>query len=171
MSFVALEFLEQLDLQALHRAQERLVQNRTRLLNQSHGFLMERGIRSGTGRDVFQRELRRRLDDGSSFSKARDLSAWPGRVPRQITTGGKARLIRISKHGNSYQRKLFIHGIRTALHLVHDCSTPLAIWVDALKQRDHAYVAGVAIANKLAPIVWAVLIKGERYRPSPLEAA
>lgn len=237
MPFVTLKSLEQLDLQALHRARERLVQNRTRLVNQARGFLMERGIRIGTGRHVFQRELRRLLDDdaqclmpgmvhmlsemaveldqvndriadldaqvrtharrdadmqrlmeipgvgptiatalvaaigdGSSFNKARDLSAWLGLVPRQITTGGKARLIGISKHGNSYLRKLFIHGARTVLHLVRDRSTPLARWVDALKERAHANVAGVAMANKLARIAWAVLTKGERYRPQVLEA-
>ncbi|NDR55333.1 IS110 family transposase [Aliiruegeria sabulilitoris] len=237
MSFVTLKRPEQLDLQAQHRAWERLVQNRTRLVNQARGFLMERGIRIGTGRHVFQRELRRLLEDdvsslmpgmirilsgmaaelaevndrvagldaeirtharqdqdmrrlmeipgvgptiatalvaaigdGSSFHRARDLSAWLGLVPRQITTGGKARLIGISKHGNSYLRKLFIHGARTVLHLVRDRSTPLARWVDALKARAHANVAGVAMANKLARISWAVLTRGERYRPSALVA-
>ena len=238
MSFVSLKSLEQLDLQALHRARERLVQNRTRLVNQARGFLMERGILIGTGRHVFQRELRLLLEDGSlclmagmvqmlsemaaelaevnkriadldaqirtharqdadmqrlmdipgvgptiatalvaaigdgsSFNKARDLSAWLGLVPRQVTTGGKARLIGISKHGNSYLRKLFIHGARTVLHLVRDRSTPLARWVDALKERTHPNVAGVAMANKLARIAWAVLTRGERYRPSALKAA
>lgn len=62
MPFVTLKSLEQLDLQALHRARERLVQNRTRLANQARGFLMERGIRIGTGRHVFERELRRFLE-------------------------------------------------------------------------------------------------------------
>jgi len=238
ISFVTLKRPEQLDLQALHRARERLVQNRTRLVNQARGFLMERGIRIGTGRHVFQRELRRLLEDdvsslmpgmirllsdmvtelaqvnervagldaeirtharhdadmrrlmeipgvgptiatalvaaigdGSSFHRARDLSVWLGLVSRQITTGGKARLIGISKHGNSYLRKLFIHGARTVLHLVRDRSTPLTRWVDALKTRAHANVAGVAMANKLARIAWAVLTKGERYRPSALVAA
>ena len=68
-------------------------------------------------------------------------------------------------------RKLFIHGARTVLHLVRDRSTPLARWVDALKGRAHVNVASVAMANKLARIAWAVLTKGERYRPSALEAA
>lgn len=62
MSSVTLKTPEQLDLQALHRARERLVQNRTRLVNQVRGFLMERGIRIGTGRHVFQRELTRLLE-------------------------------------------------------------------------------------------------------------
>ncbi|NKX30101.1 IS110 family transposase, partial [Rhodobacteraceae bacterium R_SAG6] len=205
MSFVTLKTPEKLDLQALHRARERLLQNRTRLVNQARGFPMERGIRIGTDRHVFQRELTRLFEsdemplmsamvrvlsgmaaeltemnervpaldaeihdharhnadmqrlmeipgvgptiatalvaaigDGSSFTRARDLSAWLGLVPRQMTNGGKARLIGISKHGNSYLRKLLIHGARTVLHLVHDRSTPLARWIDALKERAHA---------------------------------
>lgn len=160
MSFVAIKTEEQLDLQALHRARERLVSNRTRLINQGRGFLMERGIRVGTGRHVLQKSLtklsskgnedlsRRMLmllsdmaseldvineriaavdadikalakadadmqrlmeipgvgptiatalvaavGTGSSFGKDRDLAAWLGLVPRQITTGGKAKLI------------------------------------------------------------------------------
>lgn len=59
MSFVAIKSEEQLDLQALHRARERLVTDRTRLVNQGHGFFMERGTRVGTGRHVFQKELTR----------------------------------------------------------------------------------------------------------------
>ena len=66
MSFMTLKRPEQLDLQALHRARERLLQNRTRLVNQARGFLMERGIRIGTGRYIFQRELRRLLEDDVS---------------------------------------------------------------------------------------------------------
>lgn len=57
-TFVSIKSEEQLDLQALHRARERLVQNRTRLVNQARGFLMERGVRVGQGRHVFQRALR-----------------------------------------------------------------------------------------------------------------
>lgn len=238
MSFVAVKTAEQLDLQALHRARERLVHNRTRLINQARGFLMDRGIRVGVGRHVFQRvltqliadsppdlspsmaavlsemaveltatndrvsaldaeikahacadaDMRRLMEipgvgptiasalvaaigDGSGFAKARDLSAWLGLVPRQITTGGKAKLIGISKQGNRYLRKLFIHGARTVLHLVKDRTSPIAQWVDGLKERTHVNVAGVAMANKLARIAWAVLTKGERYRPTALVGA
>ena len=58
MSFVTVKSVEQLDLQALHRARERLIHNRTRLINQARGFLMERGIRIGRGRFVFQKAMR-----------------------------------------------------------------------------------------------------------------
>lgn len=98
---------------------------------------------------------------GGSFSKGRDLAAWLGLVPRQITTGGKAKL-------NRYLRKLFIHGARTVLHLVRDRSSPITRWADSLKERSHVDVAAVAMANKLARIAWAVLTKGERYRPTAL---
>ena len=238
MSFVGIKSEEQLDLQALHRLRERLVHNRTRLINQARGFLMERGIRIGSGRHVFQKALVKLTDHaegdlsgrmfemfegmaaelsaineqvagldaeiksvarknedmcrlmeipgigptiatalvaavgrGESFGKGRDLAAWLGLVPRQITTGGKAKLIGISKHGNGYLRKLFIHGARTVLHLVRDRSAPITKWVDGLKERAHVNVAAVAMANKLARIAWAVLTKGERYRASALAGA
>lgn len=231
MSFVQIKSEEQLDLQALHRARERLVQDRTRLINQARGFLMERGIRPAQGRHVFQKFLTRLVEDhkddltprimalladmaaelgtinekvaaldreiksvagadqdmrrmmetpgvgptiatalvaavgnGKTFGKGRDLAAWLGLVPRQVTTGGKAKLIGISKHGNTYLRKLFIHGARTVLRLVKDRSTTLANWIDGLKVRMHVNVAAVAMANKLARIAWAVLTTGERYR-------
>jgi transposase len=238
MSFVAVKTAEQLDLQALHRSRERLIHNRTRLINQTRGFLTERGIRIGQGRHVFQRALKdiieapdddlgprivillddvaaelvdlnwriddldteikqvaqrdpdmRRLTeipgigpmiasalvaavgDGRIFAKGRDMAAWLGLVPRQVSTGGKAKLIGISKRGNRYLRKLFIHGARTVLHLVKDRSTPLAVWVDQLKGRRHANVATVAMANKLARIAWAVLTRKERFNPSVLVGA
>lgn len=105
---------------------------------------------------------------GSSFDKGRDLAAWLGLVPRQVTTGGKAKLIGISKHGNRYLRKLFIHGARTVLHLVRDRTSPITAWADTLKERAHVNVAAVAMANKMARIAWAVLTKGERYRPNAM---
>ncbi len=65
------------------------------------------------------------IGDDRTFAKARDLSAWLGLVPRQITTGGRARMVGISKQGNSYLRKLFIHGARAVIYLVKDWETPL----------------------------------------------
>lgn len=235
MSFVTVKSAEQLDLQALHRARERLIHSRTRLINQARAFLMERNIRIGVGRHVFQRTVRQILieinddishrihdliadmiaeldeinsrvavfdteiktlaqtdpamerlteipgigpmiasaliaaiGDGSAFAKGRDLSAWLGLVPRQVSTGGKSKLIGISKRGNPYLRKLFIHGARTVLHLIKDRTTPLARWVDQLMQRRHGNVVAVAMANKLARIAWAVLTKNERYNQAAL---
>lgn len=73
------------------------------------------------------------IGDGKTFGRGRDLSAWLGLVPRQVSTDGKAKLIGISKRGNRYLRKLFIHAARTVLYLVKDRSTPLARWIDQLK--------------------------------------
>lgn len=73
MPFVAIKSEEQLDLQALHRARERLVSDRTRLINQGRGFLMERGIRVGTGRHVFQKELARLAVEGAADLSPRML--------------------------------------------------------------------------------------------------
>ena len=91
-----------------------------------------------------------------------------GLVSRQVTTGGKAKLIGISQHGNRYLRKLFIHGARTVLHLVRDRTSPTTAWADALKERAHMNVAAVAMANKMARIAWAMLTKNERYRPNAM---
>ena len=111
------------------------------------------------------------VGDGRIFAKGRDLSAWLGLVPRQISTGGKAKLVGISKRGDRYLRKTFIHGARTVLHLVKDRSSPLATWVDQLKARRHVNVATVAMANKLARIAWAVLTRKERFNPAALIGA
>ena len=69
---------------------------------------------------------------GNGFGKGRDLAAWLGLVPREITTGGKAKLVGFSKHGNRCLRKLFIHGARTVLHLVRDRASPITAWADGL---------------------------------------
>jgi len=98
-----------------------------------------------------------------SFDRGRDLSAWLGIVPRQFTTGGKPKLLGISKRGNSYLRRQLIHGARAALPYVAERDTPLGRWAKALLQRAHHNVAVVAFANKLARIAWAVLRRGERF--------
>lgn len=72
-------------------------------------------------------------------------------------------LSKVSKRGNSYLRKLFIHGARAVLHLIKDRTPPLARWVDQLARRTHGNVATVAMANKLARIAWAVLRKGKEF--------
>jgi len=66
------------------------------------------------------------IGQGESFARGRDLAAWLGLVPRQVTTGGKPRLVGISKRGNKYLRKLLIHGARAALPTLLESPTPLA---------------------------------------------
>jgi transposase len=98
------------------------------------------------------------VGDGSSFSKARDLGAWLGLVPRQHTTGGKPRLLGISKRGNTYLRTLLIHGARAALPSLSKGDTPLGRWLQGMIERGvHRNAIVVALANKLARIAWAAL--------------
>ena len=98
-----------------------------------------------------------------SFDRGRDLAAWLGLVPRQFTTGGKPKLLGISKRGNKYLRRQLIHGARAALPYVAERDTPLGRWAKELMNRAHRNVAVVAFANKLARIAWAVLRRGERF--------
>jgi transposase len=101
------------------------------------------------------------VGDTSSFAKARDLGAWLGLVPRQYSTGGRPRLLGISKRGNTYLRTLLIHGARAALPSLSTAETPLGRWLKAMIERGvHRNAIVVALANKLARIAWAALRKG-----------
>jgi transposase len=106
-----------------------------------------------------------------SFTRGRDLAAWLGLVPRQSTTGGKPRLLGISKRGNKYLRKLLIHGARAALPHLAERDTPLGRWAKGLLGRAHQNIAVVALANKLARIAWAVLRRGESFAADRAPAA
>jgi transposase len=85
-----------------------------------------------------------------------------GIVPRQYSTGGKAKLLGISKRGNVYLRKILIHGARAAVPRIKRDRAPIGAWLDAL---DHRAPKKVVMANKLARIAWAVLSSGNEYRP------
>jgi transposase len=239
MRFVELKSEDQLDMQILHRARDRLVGERTALINQLRAILLERGITVPKGRYKLQQHLaampdpqddislsgriRRLIDDmrtewleldqrisdldsefvaharsnadarrlttipgigvlnatalvaaignGETFARGRDLAAWLGLVPRQITTGGKPRLVGITKRGNKYLRKLLIHGARSVLPTLSTSATPLGGWLRALMQRVHKNAAVVALANKLARIVWVVLRRGEVFDAKVVKAA
>ena len=106
-----------------------------------------------------------------SFGRGRDLAAWLGLVPRQFTTGGKSKLLGISKRGDKYMRRQLIHGARAALPYVAERDTPLGRWAKGLLGRAHRNVAVVAFANKLARIAWAVLRRQERFVAEPTTAS
>lgn len=108
------------------------------------------------------------IGNGAAFSKGREFAAWIGVVPREYSTGGKQKLLGISKRGNAYLRRLFIQGARAVLQ--HSSKQPSALtgWLAQLASRAHPDVVAVALANKLARIAWAVLAKGESYSPPPL---
>ena len=231
MRFVELKSQDQLDMQTLHRARDRLVGERTALINQLRAILLERGLvapqgkrkleqflsvlmdeQNGAGlsprmvlliqdaraqwveldrritafdtefvRWVKENEEARRLTTipgvgaivasalvaavgrAESFDHGRDLAAWLGLVPRQFTTGGKPKLLGISKRGNKYLRKQLIHGARAALPYIAQRDTPLGRWVKGLMSRTHRNVVVVALANKLARIAWAVLQRGKPF--------
>ena len=239
MKFVATKTAEQLDLQALHRVRERLVSQRTGIINQIRAFLLERGvaIRQGlrflraelprvlaTPPDVLSarmaqvisdlaedwRRLDHRIDDlsneitrlarqdagcerlmsvpgigpiissamvaaigaGEAFSKGRDFAAWLGLVPKQISTGDRTILGKISKRGNRYLRVLFVQAAWVVL--IKPMSWErygLKHWIESAKKRLHRNVLAIALANKLARIAWGVLAGSRIFEASTLRAA
>ncbi len=117
------------------------------------------------GRQMYSRyflhSIRRKI-----FDKARDLGAWLGIVPRQYSTGGKPKLLGISKRGNKYLRTLLIHGARAALPSLARSQTPLGAWLRGLLVRRHRNTVVVALANKLARIAWVTLRRGVTFEAS-----
>jgi transposase len=99
------------------------------------------------------------VGNAQTFARGRDLAAWLGLVPRQITTGGKP------------LRKLLIHGARSAMPMLSASATPLGGWLRGLLTRVHKNAAVVALANKLARIVWVVLRRGEAFDATAASAA
>jgi transposase len=110
------------------------------------------------------------IGNGAAFRKGREFAAWLGIVPRQYSTGGKAKLFGISKRGNVYLRKILIHGARAAVLRIKRDRAPIGAWLDALDSRAPKNVVVVAMANKLARIAWAVLSSGNDYRPAAVPA-
>jgi len=239
MKFVATKTADQLDLQALHRVRERLVGQRTGIINQIRAFMLERGIavRQGlrflrtelptilaTRTDVLSPRMLRMIEDlaadwrqldqrieslsaeigqiaqhdagcdrlmsvpgigpiissamvaaigtGDGFSRGRDFAAWLGLVPRQISTGDRTILGKISKLGNRYLRKLFVQAAWVVL--VKPVSWErhgLKPWIEAAKKRLHHNVLAIALANKLARIAWAVLARGRNFEVTKKDEA
>lgn len=97
--------------------------------------------------------------NGRQFQKARDLAAWLGLMPREYSTGGKQKLLGISKRGNRYARKLLVHGARSCFRHLDRTRDRLGNWLDGLQARMHPNKAVVALAAKMARIVWVVLTK------------
>jgi transposase len=239
MKFVATKTADQLDLQAMHRVRERLVSQRTGIINQIRAFLLERGLAIRQGLRFLRAELPgilaepfdvlsprmvriiedlardwRRLDErierlskeieaiarqdsgcerlisvpgigpiissamvaaigaGDVFSKGRDFAAWLGLVPRQISTGDRTILGKISKRGNRYLRVLFVQAAWVVLIKPKSWERHgLKSWIEAAKKRLHRNVLAIALANKLARIAWSVLAHGRSFEASKLTAA
>ncbi len=105
------------------------------------------------------------VGDARQFTGSRDLSAWVGLVPRQHSSGGKEQLGHITKRGDTYLRTLLIHGARAVVNACQKKIDRKSKWLQGLIQRRNRNIATVALANKNARIIWAVLSRGEAYRP------
>jgi len=109
------------------------------------------------------------IGNGAAFRRGRNFAAWVGVVPRQYSTGGKEKLLGISKRGNIYLRRMLIHGARAVLLRVKYDTGGFGQWVHRLAQRAPRNKVIEAIANKLARIAWAVLSSGKDYQHQGLQ--
>jgi transposase len=231
MRFVGVKNIEQQDVLAIHRVRERLVRNRSAIVNQIRGLLMEYGIviakgisqirkkltsiiedskneLSSMGRELFrdlqaqfytaddkvleydkkievlcrQNETCQRLmqlqgvgaltatalvatiGDAKVFKNGREMAAFIGLVPRQHSSGGKQVLLGISKRGDRYLRCLLVHGARSVLTRGKHLSAKKAAWLKSLKERRGQNRTIVALANKNARVMWAMMARQEDFK-------
>jgi transposase len=105
------------------------------------------------------------VGDRTCFKNGRQFAAWLGLVPKQRSSGGRTQLFGISKRGDRYLRTLMIHGARAALGKAGGKQDPRSRWLGNLRERRHPNVVAVALANKNARIVWAMLASDKFYEP------
>lgn len=105
--------------------------------------------------------------DARPFKSGRQLAAWIGLAPRQNSSGGKERLGRITKQGDPYLRRLLVVGAHAVLRYCRQRKAALAQWAAQLIERRPVKLVAVALANKMARIIWAVMKTGEAFRASP----
>jgi len=105
------------------------------------------------------------VGSAEQFAKGRDMAVSLGLTPRQHSTGGKDRLLGISKRGDPYLRSLLVHGARSMIRAAKGKDDRLSQWVTSLAARSHPNVAAVAMANKTARIAWAMMRNGTDYQP------
>jgi transposase len=111
------------------------------------------------------------IGDPKNFKNGRQVAAWLGLVPAQSSTGGKPRLLGISKHGDAYLRTLLIHGARSVLRHLERRTDQGNAWLSRLVARRNRNVAAVALANKNARIAWALLAHQRDFQPNYVSAA
>lgn len=104
--------------------------------------------------------------DDKRFSSGRHFAAWLGLTPKQHSSGGKERLLGISKRGDAYMRRQFVNGARSLVRIAEGRTGGLWDWINALLQRRSFNVVTVAVANKLARIAWAIQVRGTRWQPA-----
>jgi transposase len=111
------------------------------------------------------------VGDARQFKRGRDMAAWLGLTPGQHSSGGKERLLGISKRGDAYLRTLLIHGARAVLKVAGQKDDPRSRWLQGLSERRNKNIAAVALANKNARIAWALLSKNLDYQPAEMALA
>ena len=104
------------------------------------------------------------MGDPKAFSSGREFAAWAGLVPKQTGSGGKVILQGISKRGDTYLRTLLIHGARAVISAAQRKKDKVEGWMSRLLERRNKNVAAVALANKNARIVWALLARDREFR-------
>ncbi|WP_395344265.1 IS110 family transposase [Ningiella sp. W23] len=105
------------------------------------------------------------IGDGKTYKKGRDFTASIGLTPRQHSTGGKPKLLGISKRGDGYLRKLLVHGARAVIRHAHRHNDALSQWLMKLTSTKHVNIVTVALANKTARVAWAIVNNNDSYRP------
>jgi len=104
------------------------------------------------------------ISNGHAFANGRQFSAWLGLVPRQNSSGGKSRLLGISKRGDPYLRTLLIHGARSVVYRAKAKTDQRSLWINDKQQRLGTTKACVAVANKNARIIWSLIAREQEYR-------
>lgn len=110
------------------------------------------------------------IGDGRQFHTARDFAVWMGLTPQHYASGTKSVTGKITKRGSRYLRKQLVHGARALLYKAKGKSDKLSLWINEVKERRGVHKACIALAHKLARIIWAVLSKREEYRPHTITA-
>jgi transposase len=111
------------------------------------------------------------VGDARQYRKGRDMAAALGLTPRQHSSGGKERLLGISKRGDAYLRCLLVHGARSAMRATKGKEDRLSRWITGLQSRRHANVVAVALANKMARMAWAMMVTDTDYNPQMAAAS
>jgi transposase len=106
------------------------------------------------------------VGDRQCFKNGRQFAAWLGLVPKQRSSGGRARLVGISKRGDRYLRTLMIHGARAVLRRIGGKQDPRSLWLSRMRERRHTNVVAVALANKNARIAWSLMSTDMPYDPA-----